>query len=76
MKQIFIVCIASILLACASPEKEPSSADFEPSTRTSDCILEGTIRDYRVLDESNLVVTASGRLNDHIELTRRNTRIY
>ena len=70
MKQIFIVCIASILLACASPEKEPSSADFEPSTRTSDCILEGTIRDYRVLDESNLVVTASGRRNYHIELTR------
>ena len=70
IKQSFIIGISSSLLACVSPEKAPSSDDFEPSTRTSDCILEGTIRDYRVLDESNLVVTASGRRNYQIELTR------
>ena len=37
----------------------------------SDCIFEGTIRDYRVLDESNLVVTASASRKYHIELSRR-----
>ncbi len=70
IKQSVIIVIASSLLACASPEKAPSSDDFEPSTSASDCILEGTIRDYRVLDESNLVVNSSGRRNYHIELHR------
>ena len=43
---------------------------MEPISTGPDCIFEGTIRDYRVLDESNLVVTASASRKYHIELTR------
>lgn len=32
--------------------------------------MEGTVRDYEVLDKSNLVVTASGRQKYHIWLSR------
>ncbi len=70
IKQIFTAIISSSLVACASPDEAPSSANFEPSSSGSDCIIERTIRDYRVLDESNLVVTASHRDKYHIELTR------
>ncbi len=44
---------------------------MEPISTGPDCIFEGTIRDYRVLDESNLVVTASASRKYHIELSRR-----
>jgi len=70
VKQLFIIGLSSGLLACASPGEAPSSDDFEVSSDGSDCIFEGTIRDYRVLDESNLIVTASGRQKYHIELNR------
>jgi len=70
IKQLFIFALSGSLLACAGAGKAPSSDDFEPSSGGSDCIFEGTIRDYRVLDESNLIVTASGSKKYHIELTR------
>ena len=53
-----------------SQVERPSEPESGSSRSGSDCIFEGTIRDYRVLDESNLVVTASSRRNYHIELTR------
>lgn len=36
----------------------------------SDCITEGTIQSYEVLDAANLVVTATGKRRYHVELAR------
>ncbi|HNP36445.1 MAG TPA: DUF6491 family protein [Woeseiaceae bacterium] len=69
-KQWIMLFISCGLLACAADGmKEPSAGD-EPRQSGSDCIFEGTIRDYRVLDDSNLIVTASPKKNYHLELGR------
>jgi hypothetical protein len=70
-KQIFIVYFSCILAACAGGS-EPSLGD-ETATATgrSDCISTRTIRDYRVLDETNLVVTAQANRKYHVTLSRR-----
>ncbi len=52
------------------PDAERSAAESD-AARSSDCISEGTIRDYKVLNDSNIVVTAMGRRKYHVELTRR-----
>lgn len=71
MKHRVVVFISCILAACATSEPDPLDADYDALPQGSDCILDGTIRDYRVLDDKNLVVTASARRKYHIELTRR-----
>ncbi|MDH3748892.1 MAG: DUF6491 family protein [Gammaproteobacteria bacterium] len=71
MKQLLIAFISCGLIACASTEVADPGADYDDAPRASDCIFEGTIRDYQVLDESNLVVTASAKRKYHIELLRR-----
>ena len=71
LKQLVIVSISSILVACAgAQEAEPAG---EPDARSGrlDCISTRTIRDYRVLDDANLVVTAEGSRKYHISLSRR-----
>lgn len=70
-KQIIIIGISSILLACASPQSGPESGDSEATSHRSDCIFQSSIRGYSVLDESNLIVTASGRRTYHVVLLRR-----
>ncbi len=54
-----------------SISNESRTDEYVSESTGSDCIFEGTIRDYRVLDESNLLVTASAKRKYHIELTRR-----
>ena len=71
VNQLLILLCSSFLLACASTSQPGETAADEGSRGGSDCIFEGTIRDYKVLDESNLVVTASARRKYHIELFRR-----
>ena len=71
MKQIVILSISCALVACASTENGAPESAGESRARSSDCIFEGTIRDYRVLDGSNLIVTGSGQRKYHIELARR-----
>ncbi len=70
-KQLFVLFISSGLVACAAPEVDPLKAEYDALPQGSDCIFEGTIRDYQVLDDKNLVVTASARRKYHIELYRR-----
>ena len=74
LKQLLIQCITILfscgLVACAASENGSSSNGFEGSESGSDCIFEGTIRDYRVLNDSNLLVSGSGTRKYHIELTR------
>jgi hypothetical protein len=70
-KQIFILLFSSILVACAG-SPEPSLVDApEAVARGSDCISTRTIRDYRVLDDANLVVTAQANNRYHVTLSRR-----
>lgn len=66
-KQILIILFSSGLLACAGTATEGERAD---STR-SDCIYQPSIRGYSVLDESNLIVSASARRQYHVALQRR-----
>ena len=71
LKHIFIVIISSALVACAGGA-EPSLGDEPDSVSLrSDCISSRTIRDYRVLDDANLVVTATGNNKYHLTLSRR-----
>lgn len=71
LKQLSIVVFSCCLVACAAAPEGAPRADRTNLPQGSDCIFEGTVRDYRVLDESNLVVTASARRKYHIELARR-----
>ena len=71
LKQNFIVFFLCGLCACAST---PETADRERPAATggrSDCISTTTIRDYRVLDDANLVVTAQANQKYHVVLSRR-----
>ncbi len=69
-KQYFICFISCCLSSCASQVEAPSDANSGAASSRSNCILEGTIRDYRILDERNLLVTASGQRKYHFELSR------
>lgn len=71
LKQYFILFTSCCLIACAGGS-EPSLGDPEAAVRGgSDCISTRTIRDYRVLDDSNLVVTAQANNKYHVTLSRR-----
>lgn len=71
LKQFVIVIFSGILSACASPETAPEDASYGAESRGSDCISEGTVRDYRVLDDRNLIVSGAGRRKYHVVLSRR-----
>ncbi len=70
LKQFIIAFISCGLSACAAAP-DPTAADYEePEPRGSDCIFEGSIRDYRALDDRNLVVTSTGKQKYHMRLSR------
>ena len=69
-KQLVILLFSSGLLACASSPESDSIARQPIDRSSSDCISEGTIRDYNVLDDANLIVTASVRRHYHVTLSR------
>ena len=71
LKQIVIAIISSILLACVSPGEAVDGEESAVQTRRTDCISSGTIRDYRVLDDANLIVSGSGNRKYHVTLSRR-----
>ena len=70
LKQIVMLLSSSVLLACASSNEGADEPDYGRSTGRSDCISEGTIRNFKVLDERNLLVTAMGKRNYHVVLGR------
>ena len=67
LKQIFILFFSCALLACAGTDEAREDRD---SVR-ADCIYQPSVRGYTVLDESNLIVSASGRREYHVMLRRR-----
>jgi len=71
LKQYIIVIISCVLLSCAGPQNITDEAADAAPAQGSDCISSGTIRDYRVLDDANLVVTGSATRRYHVTLSRR-----
>ena len=71
LKQILILLFSSILLACAGQGNAVDDDEIGLRSRGSDCISSGTIRDYRVLDDANLIVSGSGSRDYHITLSRQ-----
>ena len=71
MKQWIIVYFSSILISCAGQFDETDNAHTDRSERRDDCIFQSSIRGYSVLDESNLLVSASGGRNYHLVLAHR-----
>lgn len=69
-KHIVTLLLSSSLIACAATPESESIARQPIDRSSSDCISEGTIRDYNVLDDANLIVTASVRRHYHVTLSR------
>lgn len=70
IKQLLIVCYSCCLLACATSDEALEDPYSESVSRRSNCISEASIRDYQVLDESNLIVAAAGKRKYHVLLSR------
>ena len=68
-KHAFAAVFVCYLSACASTADEDSRVEPRFSGG-SDCITEGTIRSYRVLDDRNLIVDGVGRRRYHVTLVR------
>ena len=71
IKQYFTIVFLSILVACAGTQESSQDGEAGGSAGRLDCISTGTIRDYRVLDDANLVVTGNGNRKYHVWLSRR-----
>ncbi len=71
IKQFTILLISCGLFACAGSSEQPDGQIAERPAGRSDCISQGSVRDYRVLDDANLIVTAAGRRKYHIVLHHR-----
>jgi len=67
IKQLLVIVYLSSLVACAASSTDTDRAD----SGRSDCISQPSIRGYTVLDEMNLIVSASGRRQYHMVLHRR-----
>jgi hypothetical protein len=70
LKQLLIVLCLSNLVACAASEERPETESAGASSAGSDCISQGSIRDYRVLDAANLIVTEGVSRKYHVVLSR------
>ena len=73
MKQLTVLLFSSVLAACAGSSPAPDAdAQAEADVRPSrGCISEKRIRGYRVLDETNLIVSGTIRRHYHVVLQRR-----
>lgn len=71
LKQCFIILFSSSLFACAASEETVDDAGYPEESSRIDCISEMSIRDYRVLDDANLIVSGGGNRVYHVVLSRR-----
>ena len=71
IKQLITLVISCSLVACATSEDRYESAGDPVTTRGHDCISQSTIRDYQVLDDRNLIVTAGAKRKYHVQLSRQ-----
>ena len=70
-KQLVILFMSCCLASCAGAGDPSEGGESTANSGRSDCIYEPSIRGYSVLDESNLIVTASGNRKYHVALQRR-----
>ncbi len=70
-KHWFIFVISSGLFACATTDEGGDGPVDGYQSSGADCISQRTIRDYRILDDANLIVTAMGNRKYHVVLSRR-----
>ena len=68
IKHILIILTSGTLLSCAGADQRPLDEPADAVARGSDCISQGTIRDYRVLDDRNLIVSTGPRQRYHVQL--------
>ena len=71
IKQYVLILFSGSLLACAAPGEPSADASFAEEQVVRDCISQSSIRDYQVLDESNLIITEGVKRKYHVVLTRR-----
>jgi hypothetical protein len=71
LKQIVSLLFLGILTGCAASGERPEDRSAEAESRWNDCIYEPSIRGYKVLDETNLIVDGSARKTYHVRLQRR-----
>ena len=71
IKHVSVVLFSFFILGCAGSADKAGSDSYSDVNRGSDCISEGTVRDYKVLNDSNIVVTAMARQKYHVELVQR-----
>jgi len=71
IKQCVLVLFSGSLLACATPGEPSGETSLAEDRGNRDCISQSSIRDYQVLDDSNLIVTEGVRRKYHVALSRR-----
>lgn len=71
LKQLLIFFFSCSISGCAHAQSRPAEPLWLEGTSRSDCISSGSIRDYRVLDDANLIVTASAKRRYLVMLSRR-----
>ncbi len=70
-KHIIIIVTSCIFYACGGSPETAAGDSPQVTGGRSDCISTRTVRDYRVLDDANLVVTAQAKQKYHVVLSRR-----
>ena len=75
IKQLFIVITSSALLACVAADKSEKESFSRVSKPRPDCISQASIRDYQLLDASNLIVKTGGKRRYHIVLSRSSNEL-
>jgi len=71
IKQCVLVVFSSSLVACAGPGEPTGDSSFAEQPVGRDCISQSSIRNYEVLDESNLIITAGVKRKYHVVLANR-----
>lgn len=61
-----LIPVSGLLAACTSVG-EPRTSQFSPA---EDCMFARSLRDWRPLDNENLILFGSGRVPYHVELVR------
>ena len=70
IKHSVIAISLCTLVACASTEEGALEGSAGSESTGSDCISQGSIRNYTVLDNANLIVTQGASRKYHVELRR------
>ena len=71
LKQSVILFYSSIFVACAGTSEPSGGGSYADEPAGSDCISQSSVRDYKVLDDANLIITAGAGRKYHVLLSRR-----